>query len=221
MGIFRKLFGKKEEKQDLWSSYYGLPNDENLLEEKAAAFAPVLVHFAKSSQESLRKELEKDINVEDSTNDYKGKITIQKWDNAFHEFVFLFLHVTDRLAFEYLSTEQRSTFMYKLLVHVFFTLNVELKPKEPELRKKDSDAFITTNNERQQNYAQYKKMFPQKNESVADTLFWEFGEFISNILTDEQKDARVIMTVQLIIIPNMLSLQLPQLLTGKKHKTPF
>lgn len=96
------------------------------------------------------------------------------WEIIF-EFQFLFLHITDRLSFDILDQDKRSIFMDTLLeITVDSTIESAFKSLDLNGKNKLKSSMINDYNTSQVEYEKHKKMFPKKNESPKDTVFWEF-----------------------------------------------
>lgn len=216
-----KIFGESKNKA-LWADFYGLRNDEDLLNNKAEALAPVLVGLAEKSQKSLQEMLNKNLSEKDTHPDFKKtieKITPQKWNNAFYEFLFVYLHAVDRLAFQYLEPEQRNVFTDGLFAKALAVLSEGIR-EEDYLPFATEDLLIETYNKRQEYYSTFDKLYPEKEGAPpANTVFWEFGELLAKTLTGESKDIAIALPAQFIAAEYILILELPQLFMGKEVKS--
>ena len=88
------------------------------------------------------------------------------------------LHLTDRLAFSKFGSKERATFMDTLLAEVARRL-------EPPFNVELQDVF----NIRQQFYGRFPKLYAEKGDSLAGTLFWEFGKAMAAVYADNNPAA--------------------------------
>jgi hypothetical protein len=80
------------------------------------------------------------------------------------------LHLTDRIAFQRLGESDRTEFMDVLLPIIRSEL-------EPRVGSQFKDLYNTRNTF----YSGFRKLWPDKNESVKGTLFWEFGKALGSV----------------------------------------
>ncbi|MFV9645971.1 MAG: hypothetical protein ACNYWU_09130 [Desulfobacterales bacterium] len=111
------------------------------------------------------------------------------WETVL-EFQFLFLHITDRIAFGTMGNEKRSQFMDSLIENISQhnidnAYNQPSSSKNPRLKEILSGYFDRLN-QRNVQYANYKKLFPDGKESPSGTLFWEFGKILSIVVTGSE-----------------------------------
>lgn len=165
----------KEEKKS-WSQFEGRVNTDEVLVEKAKALALFLLSFGAKCTKNLFEILKKDKE--------RPKVDDEKIGVVFGEIVIGYLCVVDRLAFQYLGAEKRNIFQDALLIKASEELSKSFGGKK--------DFLIDAYNERQIEYAGYKKFFPEKNEGAKNTLFWEIGKKIGKIL--ESEDIVIIMS---------------------------
>lgn len=131
------------------------------------AYATKLLKRAMEDADTIRK-----------TN---NEINDVQWFSILLEFVYLYLHMTDRIASELLNNEQRGL-LNKWLAEVVIDSVVYAVCKDWESNringiKQDCwKNFYTAMEE----YSRYKKLFPEKDEGTKDTLFWEFSKLIAN-----------------------------------------
>jgi len=121
----------------------------------------------------------------DIANDIKEDYDEKKYWEIAIEFQFFFIHRTDRLAFEVLGAQKRSLFINSLIEETCnFTLKNAInkpKSKNEELKNMLLEYFDRLN-ARNIKYANYKKIFPEGSDTPKDTLLWEFGKLISNVV---------------------------------------
>lgn len=196
------LFKKKEESlANHWQQFEGKGNTDEVLIEKAKLLAVVLVDWTHTGTKHIIDSLQKDL-----TRDLK-----LEFGQVFFETILFYLHYTDRLAFGYLSTEQRGTFIDALVEAMADVLD-EAHPSGQE--KADFRLmFREMYNERQIEYGKYK-LAAEKEEGLANTLFWEFEKRIIKMLGFEQ-DAIAMMSVHINITTALKYLAIPVLFQTK------
>jgi len=116
----------------------------------------------------------------------KKEISVTKYAGILLEFVYFYLHFTDRFAFILTEEDIRDALMTELEERCinsaidFGFFGLPESPKE-EIRKASFDCF----NLRQAEYSRYKKNFAEKDEGYKDTLFWEFSKNIEGLVGRE------------------------------------
>jgi hypothetical protein len=95
------------------------------------------------------------------------------------ELVFLCLFLTDVVVFASHGAEKRKVFMDA----VGFALpDLLAKEFQQEGSAEDFDAtFFESLNLRQMRYSECRELFPEKGESLENTLFWEFGKIMAAV----------------------------------------
>ena len=83
------------------------------------------------------------------------------------------LHLTDRIAFDRLGADNRAGFMNSLLP----TVQRELQPPV-------STHLQALYNTRNPFYGGFRKLYPEQQETLKGTLFWEFGKALGSIYAD-------------------------------------
>lgn len=111
------------------------------------------------------------------------------WETVL-EYQFLFLHITDRIAFDSLGNEKRSQFMDSLIDKIS-QHTIDKAYNQPSSSKSTRLEEIVTSyydrlNQRNIQYAKYRNLFPDSKESPAGTLFWEFGKIISSLVSESE-----------------------------------
>ncbi|MCZ7403655.1 MAG: hypothetical protein O8C67_01805 [Candidatus Methanoperedens sp.] len=168
----KKDMEKREpEAGKLWSPFKGMANTDEVLIEKAKAFAPFLFSPISDETKSLFEELKKD---------KERKIDEKKFGEVFFEMVLFNIHYVDRSAFSHLGAEKRNVFMDALVIEFGEALSI-MHERSIEAAQ-FSSSFAEAYEERQEEYSKYKKSFPEKNEGAKNTLFWEFGKKILGVL---------------------------------------
>lgn len=189
----------EQKSEKIWKQFKGQSNTDEILVEKARALAPLLTFLSNENAKFLFEKLKE----EDKTS-----IGNDKFGEILFEIVIFYLHFIDRLSLQHLGIEKRKIFMDALF----------LKVREV-LSKVEEDSYATTQfytdfetayHKRQLEYAEYKKMFPEKDEGTKDTLFWEFGKKIARII-DSETNLPIILYVQTDVVSSVEVLKLPEL----------
>lgn len=215
------MFGirkKNKPASKMWGEFYGKNNSDDVIKNKASASAPIFVELSHASRNSLKEYFDQATQSEDVAEDLLkilNNITPQKWNNIMFEYLFLYINVTDRQAFHYLGETQRAKFMDSLFLDIIESLKKGFS-KRDIIPFATEQLLIEVYNERQHNYSHYESLIPEKDESPQDTVFWEFGKFIAKIISGEPNDVRIVLPAMNIAIENYFSIEIPQLLTGKK-----
>jgi len=89
------------------------------------------------------------------------------------ELLIFALHLTDRIAFARLGTRSRSGFMDALLTAV-----------QRRLRPPIAEDLEQLYNTRNAFYGGFRNLYPEKNENLKGTLFWEFGKALGSVYAD-------------------------------------
>lgn len=124
MKILDRFLRPKPER--LWMEFEALRNDQQVLHRKASRLAPLLVEAAKASADANSQILAADM------QDRGTKV-------LFWETLIIDLHLLDRMAFNFLETDQRTQFIDYLLDCV----SVCLRPSMPTLPHDVLDAYLT------------------------------------------------------------------------------
>jgi hypothetical protein len=129
------------------------------------------------------------------------------WQTVF-EFVYLFLHIADRLAFQVIGSENRSSFMDDLASMTFHTTaEVFLRKPDDKLDRELKASLVASLNRRNTEYGSYQKLFPVGDDGFKGTLFWEFGKRIAETRR-RPKDIGVMMTASSVALAALQLLQL-------------
>jgi len=129
------------------------------------------------------------------------------------EFTFLFLHVTDRTAFQVFESENRGDFMDQLVGITFETITeICLHDSEKSVKDEFSASLLSTLNQKNTFYGSCK-IVSEKQESLENTLFWEFGKAVAETL-GRSMDLAVIMTAIEIGSETFKILNIKQVLEG-------
>jgi len=150
-------------------------------------------------------------------NGTKSEIYCPQYTQLVLEFIFLFVHLTDRIAFGVFGLERRAHFMDSLAFWINKIMEDATLYFSPKFKKEMSvgekirvsnhyrtllatkgHEFLETImmgsfdheelNARSSEYSNYKKLFPEENESYKNTLFWEFGKHVSEVVTGHPTD---------------------------------
>lgn len=188
---------------NLWCQFKGFANTDEILIEKAKAFAPVLFGLISEDTKSLFEELKEE------------NVDAKKYGEVFFEMVLFNLHYVDRSAFSHLGAEKRNIFMDALVIEFGEAMSItdDVGIEAAQFRS----SFLEAYEERQEEYIKYKKSFPENKESPKDTLFWEFGKKITRVL-DLENNFWVIMRVTNNTFTKYTELELSELFSGKEEK---
>ena len=98
------------------------------------------------------------------------------------EIVVFYMHMVDRLAFQYLGPYRREVFADRLNIAVIkeFLCSRNKEVDAAEFAEHLKDAY----NRRQREYAQYKDLIPMKDQPPKGTLFWEFSSILFGFMDD-------------------------------------
>lgn len=136
--------------------------------------------------------------------DHKIKIEKEATTKVFHEFLFLHLYLGDVYVYQILG-DQRDDFFDNTIKEVVKTIGVD-----------DWSAFVSTYNNRIQEFSKYKKLITETDEeSPVGTLFWEFGKRIG-IIIDGSPLLTIVMATKSLLTQAMVDLWSLQLFNIKK-----
>lgn len=130
----------------------------------------------------------------------KQGLSKTEWLSILFEFIYFYLHLTDRLAFGRLSEEKRGTFMTKLEeICISSAVNTTCdgwpKSKKDKIRKECMQNFFTSMEE----YSRYQELFPKKGEGSKNTLFWEFGKNIAKLAGREMSTRYIMLSTKMAV----------------------
>jgi len=135
-------------------------------------------------------------------------ISKEKQRAMLFQFIFLFYHLTDRVAFGILDNDSRVAFMSILWLEIFESSFVKEKPKGmSEYRKalkKSYEDFIGR-------YSQYKELTRKADEGLENTLFFEFSREITKF-TEHPDDIRVVYLCYALIIDALETINIKEIL---------
>ncbi len=133
--------------------------------------------------ETIRRLVEKK-----GTNQNKHNLNDAEWSLILFEFIYFYLHLTDRFAFEHINDEQREILMIDL-GELCITAAVDaVFLKWPEDKKeKIKEKYMGNFNISVAEYSKYKKWLPEKDEGAKGTLLWEFVKTIAKLVGQEHR----------------------------------
>jgi len=138
-----------------------------------------------------------------------------KYIEIFLEFVYLFLNMTDRIAFSILELEEKTSYIDKLGRNIESILeNNIFKNYVPNQKEAFDVLFFQELNSRMLEYYKYKKIIPAEGESPKQTLLWEFSKKISQLI-DNSSDIANMMVVNDLIVYSVKGLKLKEAI--EKH----
>lgn len=197
---------------NLWEEFNGLKNTDDVVVKKATALCRPLVLLALESNEIFFERLK-------NLDHFDKKLISEKYYIVFYEVSLFYLHFIDRMAFESLEIKQRDIFMNILVFNVCEALfeiftELDVETKKSTFLNAFNNLYLT----RQEEYGKYKKLVPEKEQGFANTLFWEFGKKISEILTGENSDMSInMLTLECLTNPLIQVLELPKLFGGPSN----
>lgn len=201
----------EEQKNLLWKEFDHSKNTDKILVLKAKALSgavydisititKLLIDDAKSNKDFQKTLSEKEIN--DNFEDY--------FDNMF----FLFMHITDRIAFGILGKEKRGLFIDALFLELREKLSKQVEGGLESARFRED--FGNKWNAFQNEYGSYK-LLPEKDEPYGNTVFWEFCKRIVSILKGKEPDILLMMVFTEYTTKGYVWLNIPQLLQDKRE----
>ena len=121
-------------------------------------------------------------------NQNKYNLSDTEWFSILFEFIYFYLHLTDRFAFGYMNEEQRGSLMIELeelsIAAAVDACCLRLpEDKKEKIREKCMQNFYISMAE----YSKCKKWFPKKDEGAKGTLFWEFVKTIAKLAGQEHR----------------------------------
>lgn len=127
----------------------------------------------------------------------KWNLDQSQWFAVLFEYLYLELNLTDRFAFVKLSHEERNTLMSELAELSISSAVDAICHQWPdaEVKRIKEDCLHNYKISLQQ-WGQYKVLFPEKNEKMGDTVFWEFSKNVTSLVGHE-KDPAYIMAANL------------------------
>lgn len=165
---------------------------DKILLEKAKSIVQLVIKISFNNSKVICDEIEKD-------NLYTVNDKI--FNSICLEIALFYIHFIDRIAFIYIGVKKRNIFM-DFLFRLFLDIGSDEYIDDFE---KIRFRFIVGEmyNERQAEYGRYKKLFAESDEDYSNTLYWEFGKKIANIVTFEY-DLKIIMLIIITISTSIL-----------------
>lgn len=117
---------------------------------------------------------------------HKRRLSYNKWFSILIEFIYFYLHLTDRFAFGHMDEERRGILMTGLAeICIYNAVYAFCKVKSEDKKEKIIEECMKNCYIWMEEYCKYEKWFPEKGEGLKDTLFGEFGANISKIAIKE------------------------------------
>ena len=130
------------------------------------------------------------------------KFSDEAWVFIIFGFINFYLHVTDRIAYDEINTEQRSALIKKMGVHSISSAAEGVCHSWPEAAKSEfKNKMLHTFEGDIEKYSQYKKFLDPND--LKESLLWEFGKVISSLATKSRDDAMYIMATQDIVTQHL------------------
>lgn len=188
--------------QKFWKEFRGKGNSDAVLIEKAKAVAPLLDDLITESTQHLFSVLKEE----------RGDtIDQEKFSEVYFEIALFYVHLIDRIAFQYLGPEKRIVFIESVCDEYLEITNKDFMTYNNDVNAAEfRTLFLDSLNERQLEYGTYK-MSTEKDEALAGTVLWEFGKKIAEILNCAM-DIWVIMYVHSSVLSPFEALHIPELL---------
>ncbi len=152
------------------AAVFGKGNSPEILVKKAKALAPLLLAMAVYKSENLFEILASN----PQALSYQ-KIDSSKYGETVREFIFFLYHYVDRVASIKLNTEQQKHFTEALFIDLA-TFLLKAQGNSSQFRDEVVHKYV----EREFEYTKYK-LYPEKEEEGAGTLFYKFGLNIAQI----------------------------------------
>lgn len=177
----------------VWSYFHAKKNTESVLREKADLIARL-----------VEKSWDSGLIFAAALRDQKPDISLEVAEAkcVWSETAALFVRVIYELASKALTEQELEVFIDAILV----SLTNRLENKGIQ-----SSDFNKLLDERLEEYRAYLKWFPEKDESYANTLFWEFGKKVATIL-NVGKNALFLTLLANLILKSLKDWQLIDLL---------
>lgn len=138
----------------------------------------------------------------------KQGLSDTEWLSIVFEFIYFYLHLTDRFAFEHMSEEQRAVLMTGVeRICISSAVNAVCRGWPKDKKEKIKEECMENFHISMQEYSKYKKWLAEKGEGTKNTLFWEFGKMIAK-LAGREMDARYIMLSVKIAIDSLKDLDI-------------
>jgi len=185
--LLRAKFNEESEK---WkAALAGQPNTPEVLTQKGHVMATLVVACAQHSYWSLTVvvgDLDKKLGKQPPTR--------EQFVPMCYEWIWLYIHLIDRIAFKLIGPEKRSALIDALVEKTVEILRETAEEESPELKQLGNEAvkkaeleasFWEILSERQMEYAKYPKLYPEGNEGYGSTLLCEFGKKLAVVVGRE------------------------------------
>ena len=144
----------------------------------------------------------------------KRKISDEKQGIIFYQFLFLFYHLVDRIAFEVLGSENRKPFMGILWLELF---EISLIKEQPHGMSEYRGALKEMYGDFIDRYDNCKEFVAsEKDGSLAGTLLWEFGKDLAEILFF-QKDVGCILLCNSLVMEALGDINIKEVIKNIKN----
>lgn len=197
---------EKEAIQNIYSSFQGKPNNENILKEKALILAKVLLQTIRLHTEGFAE-----LGTVDKNPNGDTKEKFISLGELFVEIASVYLSYIDRVAVSVLSKQNREVFIDTLQEEFIASALLENYREDAYSTK---NAFISDLNKCLEAYAKFP-FYPKENQGEKGTLLWEFANNVAKIVGKEKH----ILFIELIIhtvLRDIDILQLEKLLPKEK-----
>ena len=138
-----------------------------------------------------------------------------KYIKIFLEFIYLFINITDRIAFITLDLKEKTLYIDKLGKNIENILENDVFKDHLSNQKEAFEViFFQELNSRMLEYYKYKKIVPEKEALPKETLLWEFSKKISQLI-DNSFDIVNIILVNDLIVHSMKELKIKESIERK------
>lgn len=162
------------------------------LQQKASFLVPSLIETVQRVTDAILK----------FTNETKYTSDKKASNAIFIETLLLYFFICDRLAFEELGPAKKSVFIEMLTLESLRAIKIKTG---------NAEKILELYNLRSEQYSQYKKFFAENNESLQNTLFWEYAKTISEIVT-KNKFSDILISASTEAALNIMHLNIRDLL---------
>lgn len=228
MSVLGRLFGTKKNMISAQKKDNGTEQINERLcmaQEQIEQFADTLIQnchdLAIVRSETVPIPLDKYIHVRDFTqflvfNCYSrainalesGSIKESQVNEIFWEYLYFFIHVTDRFAFSIVGDPRRKTLMQELGEFAVMLALQVLYPEEKDLM---FEGCMGALNIAASEYSQFPKLIAEGNEGTKDTLFWEFSKKI-NVIMGSETNPGALVGEELVIVSTLKNLDIKSFL---------
>jgi hypothetical protein len=115
------------------------------------------------------------------------------------EFIYFYLHLTDRFAFGHMNEERRGSLMTELEEISITTAVDAVCLRWPEdIKEKIKEECMGNFYISMAEYSKCKKWHPEKDEGAKGTLFWEFDKTIAKLVGQEWESGFMLAVMQIV-----------------------